>query len=225
MTKQEINRVSLKQLGWPLALVLAVFLGGLLVLVPKVKEIFFLRGENKQQRDKLEKLNIKAEILENLSVSNLSKKLELTFKVLPIETDPLLFLFTMEQTATQHSLKLRQFSLGESSAAKDSFNCSLEGSNDNFKPFFVELDKVLPLMAVGDIKVRDLEGNLEVDFSLQSYSLAVEEKIKPSEEVNLLSEKEEKILEDLGQFSSVAGSSFLESVPSEDSGRSNPFFF
>lgn len=224
MPKQNIDREILRKLGWPLAMALVVLFVGLLVLIPRIKEIFYLRAENDKQKKKLVVLETKAEIIESLLTSNLKERLEFTFKALPAENNLPLFFNTLEQIAARHSLELREFSTSKSASSNGSFKCLVAGQRGNLETFFTELDHVLPLLAVQEIKLENDGESLKASFVLKSFTLAVEDKIELPEEVNLLNDKEEKVLQELADFTSVDFPAVLPS-PSAGGGRQDPFSF
>lgn len=224
MPEAKIDQEVVRQLRLPLALVLFVFIGGLLVSAPKVREIFLLRKENDRQKKEVALLEKKVETLESLSTSEVKEQLELVLKALPVETNLPWLLAVTEQIAARHSLELKKFSLGGQDVTKSSFDGTLVGTQDNLKAFFSDLASTLPLLTVEEINLKAEGGTFKADFTLETFILSVEEKIVPSEEVCLLTKEEEKVLENLVQFSLIELPS-PQALPSAAGGRSDPFFF
>lgn len=223
MLIKDLGRETAEYLGLPAAIFLIVFVGGLWLLVPKTRETFHLRKENIVQMKKAQAMEAKAETLEQLSVSGLKEKLEFVFKILPAKDDPSLLLTTIEQMVFRNSLRLIKISGSVGESGEGSFACTIIGEEKNLNAFFKELDKTLPLMSVSHLTLRWSDPRSVADFTLTTHSLALSEKIKPSEKVRLLGKKEEEILEELKDYTSAQGPSF-ELEPS-GGGRDNPFFF
>lgn len=224
MSERKFNQENLKLLALPLGLTLVVIFSGLFILKPKIKEIFLLRNDNEGKSAKVVLLETKAETLERLSASTIKEELDLALKALPTEVDLPALWSTLEQTTTRHSLGILAFSSSDFDISQGSFECTVMGTKDNLGAFFIDLEKSLPLLSIEEIVLSNSEGSLKAKFILKSFILALEEKIEPGEEISLLTGEEEKVLENLNQFSSAA-LPLSEPASSGNGGRGDPFFF
>jgi len=219
MQGQKISLNNLKALVLPIGFLVFTFVFGFIVVLPKAKEIFVLRTKMEKQKEEMIILERKVKTLNELSNTDLKNKLELSLKALPTQINAPLMLSMMEQLASQNNLDLKDFSLGDDFV----FECVFEGDKNNFESFFTNLEKSLPIVAVQEIKLTDVDDKFQVEFSLKTFSLDIEEKIKLPEKISLLSEGSATTLEELEKFIFFTLPTSGVPVSATDSRRTNPF--
>jgi len=183
MQRQKISLNDFKTLVLPIGFLVFTFVFGFIVVLPKAKEIFVLRTKMEKQKEEMLALERKIGTLDELSGTDLKNKFEVSLKALPTQINVPLMLLMMEQLAGQNDLDLKDFSLGNDFV----FECVFEGGKNNFESFFTSLDKSLPIVAVQEIKLTDIDDKLQAKFSLKTFFLDVEEEIKLPEKISLLS--------------------------------------
>jgi len=219
MRRQKVSLNNLKTLILPIGFLVFTFVFGFMVVLPKAKEIFVLRTKMEKQKEEMITLERKIETLDELSNTDLKNKFELSLKALPTQINVPLMLSMMEQLAGQNDLDLKGLSLGDDYV----FEYVLEGEKNNFEIFFTSLDKSLPIVAVQEIKLTDVDDKLQAEFSLKTFSLDVEGEIKLSEKISLLSEREAVMLEELEEFTFFTLPTSGAPVSAASGGRINPF--
>lgn len=222
----------------PGAIVFLILASGLLLIRPRLSEIFLIQRNLKKEEKRLAQLTAKTAALEGLDQVELSEKAEITAKALPSEKDiPLLF-SALKSVAAENNIELRSLQvdpgeLATASAAKGtkeklpslSFKISASGQMSDFKEFLAKLTKVAPLMRIESVTVdgEGMVGSFQAKLSLDSPVLPPPVSLGlPEKPLAQITREEETVYQKLAQldFSLVK-----EELPSVPSGKENPFAF
>lgn len=221
----------------PGAIILFILASGLLLIRPRLNEIFLIQKNLKKEEKRLAQLTAKTASLEGLDQVELSEKAEITAKVLPSEKDLPLLLSVIKTLAAKNNLELLsvQANPGELATVSAqqkkealpslSFKITVSGQMGDFKEFLARVAKTAPLLTTESIDVEgegitgSFEANLAVDspFLSPPASLGLPEKPLPE-----ITREEDETYQKLAQFDFLLVEEELPLVPA---GKENPFAF
>lgn len=228
----KIDLKSQSQILWPAIIIGILIVASLFILTPKLKQAWELKKEIRQDREQLAVLEAKLRTLENLTLTELKENREIALTALPAESDVPYFLTAIELYALKHDLVLQNFSLKEEKfptdedEAEDGYlviSCDLAGLPENLSSFFDETDQLLPLIEINQIKVIAQDELFEASILVKFFNFGIEEKSTLPEKLALLSQDEEDLLVQLGQYWRPPRELVKPPAPSSSS-RDNPFF-
>ena len=210
---------------------------GLLVLRPKVKEIFETQSRLDREELRLSRLTNKVDDLESLDQAELQEKVELTTKAVPLEKNVPKILIMMKNMSADHNVEIKQISVSPGELASESakpkneaylslnFEISTSADLESLKDYLAELQQVLPVMTIKEIDFKGglVESVLTIGFPLDTPFLAPPEELQSMEKpLTRISEEEQDIYEKLTEFKQDY---FLEKIEPVQTGKKNPFIY
>ncbi|MBM3209383.1 hypothetical protein FJZ40_03775 [Candidatus Shapirobacteria bacterium] len=200
----------------------------LLLLLPKAKHFFNLKGQVETERARLLRLEDKASGLEDISSPGLKDRLELTLRLIPPALEETWILAAVERAAAESNLSLGNFLLigaqddvSKKEDRKSGFKIVVFGKTDNFFDFLGKLYVSAPLMNVLSIEATNNGDTLKAELQLGTIFSPLPKEIGSIDSpIALLSPKEEKTLSRISQFMMP---NIAEEKLATPSGRANPF--
>lgn len=214
--------------GFVLILVVLV---SLFWLRPKVVDIVKANRDLTAGRKTLAELTKKVTTLDGLSKPELSDKVDLALKILPLEKDVPTTLSTLKKVALNNELIVNEISIPEvgeiaSSSAETktsknikeealpslSVKLTLIGSREKIINFFNQVETTAPLMKVSGLAISQKnEGTDESLIEVRTYFLPLPKTIGKLEQAVLpVTSQEEKIFNELSSFKIFEKSVFEE---------------
>jgi hypothetical protein len=235
MLKAKLESLKIEKLRpflIPGAIVILILTSSLLLIQPKIGEIFLIQKNLGRKEEKLARLTAKTAVLEGLDQVELSSRVEIAAKAFLSDKNLPLLLSTLKNLAAKNNIELLSLQVepGEIAtvSAKEkkeelsflSFEILVGGQMSDFKEFLAQTAKVAPLMVVREVDIK--EGAqaallLDAPFLPPPVSLASVE--TPLAQIT---HQEENIYQKLARLDF----SLIEEVPpSVPSGKENPFAF
>ncbi len=216
----------------PLILVILMLVSGIMILKPKTEEIFALRRDLSRQKAELAQLTQKLAILEGYDQEELKYRAERMLRVLPAEKNGPLVLAMVRSLAGDHNLELVSMTIEigeistESAQTKEplpslEIGASVTGSLDDLANFLNALESSAPIMRLRGLSISREGETIDSNIVLSTYYLNVPKDIgKPSRRINLITQEEEKVYQELSRYQLPAVGTEL---PRVSSGKENPF--
>lgn len=219
--------------------VIAIFIlvSGLLLIRPRIGEIFSIQKDLKKEEKKLAQLTAKTAALEGLDQVELSEKAEIATKALPTEKDLPLILSALKVLAAENNIELLSLQVKPGELATPStqekkeelpllsFKIEVSGQISDFKEFLAKLVKIAPLMRAKSVAIEteEMGGSFKANISLDSPFLPPPVSLGlPEEPLPQITTKEETV------YQKLAGLDFSlreEELPVVPAGKENPFVF
>jgi len=209
-------------------LIVIIMFSGWIFLRPKITDIFQMRKNLKEEKEKLTKLTQKEALLESLDEYELTTKTQFLLKILPSQKDVLLPLATLRSLADQLNLRVSsiQVNLSEINSSNQlssiGFSLKIEGDRESIKEFIGKIRVTYPLMKIEDLNFS-LKGvsESETTLKIKTFFLSLPKEIgKIEDPLSLITPVEEKVYQEVSIFSSPLREEFAPSVPV---GKENPF--
>lgn len=216
----------------PIVLVVLMLISGVMILKPKAEEVFGLRGDLSRQKIELAQLTQKLAILEGYDQEELKYRAERMLRVLPTEKNGPLVLAVVRSLVGDHNLELVSLTVEigeistESAQSKEPLpslevSASVTGSLDDLGSFLNALESATPIMRVKGLSISREGKTVESNISLSTYYLSVPKDIgKPSRRINIITQEEEEVYQELSRYQLPAVG---KELPSVSSGKENPF--
>ena len=223
-----VNNKSFLFSGFVLILVVLV---SLFWLRPKVVDIVKANRDLKAGRKTLAELTKKVTTLEGLSKPELTDKVDLALRILPVEKDVPTVLSTLKKVALNNELIINEMSIPEvgeiasgSAETKTSKNVKEEalpslsvkltliGAREKIINFFKQVETTAPLMKVSGLSISQKnEGTDESLIEVRTYFLPLPKTMgKLEQAVVPMTSQEEKIFNELASFKIFEKSVFEE---------------
>jgi len=209
-------------------LIVIIMFSGWIFLRPKITDIFQMRKNLKEEKEKLTKLTQKEALLESLDEYELTTKTQFLLKILPSQKDVLLPLATLRSLADQLNLRVSsiQVNLSEINSSNQlssiGFSLKIEGDRESIKEFIGKIRVTYHLMKIEDLNFS-LKGvsESETTLKIKTFFLSLPKEIgKIEDPLSLITPVEEKVYQEVSIFSSPLREEFAPSVPV---GKENPF--
>ena len=225
------NNKSFLFSGFVLILVVLV---SLFWLRPKVMAIVKANRDLTAGRKTLAELTKKVTTLDGLSKPELTDKVDLALKILPVEKDVPTVLSTLKKVALNNELIVNEMSIpevgeiasgsGETKTSKNvkeetlpslSVKLTLIGPREKIISFFKQVETTAPLMKVSGLSISQKnEGTDESLIEVRTYFLPLPKTIgKLEQAVVPVTSQEEKIFNELASFK-IFGKSVFEETSS-----------
>jgi hypothetical protein len=245
MNKEQVQEL-IREFIWPLAAVALAIAVTVFFLIPKAGEIFSLRAEINQQNQEIRQLRQKLADLSTLSEAELFESSTLVQEALPAEGDLFKNMAMIKRTLGENDVFLDSFKLlgsfatGSAQAAGQvaglltvRMEVSFSASLDSFEQMIKSMEKIVPLMAVENIKFGSLEASesgglvgLSGKVGLASFFSPLPKTMgKVEQPLPKISKEDLKLIEDLKSYARYqAEMPSGEPVSSPSAvGRDNPF--
>lgn len=219
-----------------MAIVLILF-SFLVILKPRLTDLFQLRRDLGKQKEELARLSQKVAVLEGYDQNELQIRSEQVLKVLPTEKDAPFVLATVRGLTSRHNLELESLTIEVGEISTESaqtktkekalpsldLQLSVAGSLNDFYDFLSALESTTPIMRINQVDFSRQGTTVEDQIQLSSYYLMVPKTIgKTDRQIIPLTSKEETIYQELSQYKSAPTG---ETLPLVGSGKENPFAF
>ncbi len=239
----------LREFGFPLAGGLLVILITFFFLIPKIGEIFSLRGEMTKQKEEINRLSQKISDLKTLSEADLADSASLATEALPSQKDIFQTLSVVKKIFQDNGLLVESFKFSGSISSSSgqtkeaaglisplTLNVSFFSSFPNFKEMVKDIEKILPLMMVNGVRFGSLEAtpsaslpNLSGKIDIISFSSPLPKVMgKADQPLAKISVADKKLIEELKTYLTFKEETLVEEGSPSGSlsvGKDNPFPF
>lgn len=221
----------------PGVIILVIFASGLVLIKPKVNEIFSAQKNLKKEEERLAQLTAKTTALEGLDQAELNEKAEITAKAIPSEKDLPLLLSVLKTLAAKNNIELLSLRVDPGELATISaerkkeklsflnFQIIVAGQMSDFRQFLAQLTKVAPLMRADEVTIdsEGVRGSFQANFSLAAPFLPLPVSLGlPEQPLSQITREEEETYQKLARLDFYLVEEELPLVPA---GKENPFVF
>lgn len=204
----------------PLAASLIIVLSTILFVLPKVREIFEIKGRLEEEQEKLSSLTEKVAFLVGLDEYELGEKVVVAEEALPSKKAIAEILVALSSLSSETEVSFGGLEISPGKLVPEkfevlAFKLTLEGPRPNIQNFFGRVNQVLPIMKVISFGIQEEKATVEIE----SYSSSLPKSLgKIDTPLPEITKEEEKIYQKIAQFES-----FEKKLPSIPTGKENPF--
>jgi len=208
----------------PFALVIIFLMSLSLIIMPKISEIGDLMKESESVEKKTELMAVKRDYLLTVDEQELTKKSSFLAKAILKERDAYLLVGIIKQIAGKHGFYVQSFSVspgeislmggeGEVKTVKDAvdkvpISFMVAGEKDRYLEFILAMERSLPILSIDSFDMTRGQQMVKLDLKVSAFYVGEKSEYGVTE-IKLadlmLSEKEEALLAELGQYETVAG--------------------
>jgi Tfp pilus assembly protein PilO len=222
---------------WLAGLILIMILAStLLILKPKLSEIFSQQRKLKREKERLARLTQKLAALEGLNEYGLSAKTEWALKILPASKDVPRALSGLRTLSEPEDLILTDIKVqpghisngepeGKGTQAKGApsldFQIAAYGSLENLANFLKKVNSVAPLMRVVEVSFSKGGDEIESEIQLKAYYSPLPQSLTALEQpLPSITREENEVYERLSEIEILESESLLQPI---EIGREDPF--
>lgn len=232
----------------PGLILIAILFSAILVLKPRLNDVFAQQKKLKREKERLGRLIQKAAALQGLNEYELAAKTEWALKVLPVEKDLPLALSSFRSLSQSADLiltdikaqpgeistasakaepgdkaKAQKKKTQEEAAPSLSFQVSTYGSLGSLANFLSKINLAAPLMRAVNVSLSQSEGEVESQIEIKIFYLGLPEALTSLEQpLPLITREENEVYEKLSGIKILESEVSLQTI---ESGRENPFTF
>jgi len=232
---QTLNLQKFRPLLVPGLIIVLVLTSGLILVRPKVSQIWATQRRLKKEEKKLAKLTVKAAALQGLDPGELASKVEVTSRVLLSEKNLPLVLAVIKNLAVKNQLEVEEIKVDPGEIALGtgktkgkqlsflSFRVVLIGEMTNLEQFLTKAQKTAPLLMIREMKIdlsRD-QRKLKAILALEVPLLPLPSELGSLETpLAAITPREDQIYQELTGFDFSLVKQSFSTTPS---GKENPF--
>jgi len=234
--KSKVSFSIVKPFILPVGILVLILISARVIIWPRIDKISKLSRSIMKEETRLSQLTEKLTLLKSLNEPELASRSKLVTDALPESKRPIYIMSVLKQVSKESGVQTQKMSVKPGLMATESakkkaqvpsltFPMVVLGTYDDAIRFVKRLAKTVPMVRVERLSFRRAGGKdlWEVSSEVASFYLSLPKTLgKIDSPVRVVTEKENKICDQLKQFSSpYAASGIL--LPPVESGRDNPF--